>query len=409
MDNSLVEFYDSLGSADPIELSRSILMANYADPSVCFVRGEGAWLYDTSGKAYLDFLSGIAVTSLGHCNPRVMEAIASQAGRLLHVSNLFANEVGPKVAALVDRLIRDGNLDKGQGRVFFANSGAEANEAAIKLVRKYGGADGRYHIVATDGSFHGRTMGALSATGQPGKQKPFEPLVPGFTHVPWNDIDLLEKAVGDQTVAVMIETIQGEGGVNDPAEGYLAEVRRLCDDRGVLLVVDEVQTGFGRTGRWFAFQEHGILPDVVTVAKALGSGMPIGACWARAEVAAAFSSGDHGTTFGGQPLAASAALATLREMIEIDAPQRAQTIGAQIERTLSGVKGIEDISGRGILIGLQLSGPVAKKVAAKVFSEGLIVNPIGDRVIRLAPPFVVSPDEVAHACDLIAQALGELK
>lgn len=407
MDQSLVDFYNSLESIDPLALSESVLMRNYGKPSLCLVRGSGAWVYDSNGDAYLDFLSGIAVTSLGHANPRVAAAVSAQAEKLLHVSNLFANEVGPKVAAMLNHLILLGSPEGVSGRVFFANSGAEVNEAAIKLARKYGLETGRHHIITALGSFHGRTMGSLSATGQRSKQAPFEPLLPGFTHITWDDVTAIEDAVTAQTVAVMLEPIQGEGGVIDPSPGYLPAVRELCDRRGLLLIMDEVQTGLGRTGAWFGFQHHGIVPDVVTMAKALGSGMPIGACWAKDEVAAAFTAGDHGSTFGGQPLAASAALATIREMIEIDAPARASKLGVLFDKLLEGNREVTHMSGSGLLRGVHLERPIAKRVAELCQGKGLIVNPIGDHIIRLAPPIIVSTSQIDRACSLLAESIGE--
>ncbi|TAN24122.1 MAG: acetylornithine transaminase [Actinomycetota bacterium] len=390
-------------------MSASALMQNYGKQSVCLVRGNGAWVYDSDGNAYLDFLSGIAVASLGHAHPKIAAAVASQAEKLIHVSNIFANEVGPKVAAMLDRLILMGSPEEPSGKVFFANSGAEVNEAAIKLARKFGMETGRYHIITAMGSFHGRTMGALSATGQRSKQAPFEPLLPGFTHVAWNDASAIEAAITDQTIAVMLEPIQGEGGVVDPAPGYLEDVRKLCNRRGLLFIMDEVQTGLGRTGAWFGFQHHSILPDIVTIAKALGSGMPIGACWARENVAGAFTAGDHGSTFGGQPLAASAALATIREMIEIDAPNRAQELGVRIDKNFEGNPEILRVSGSGLLRGLNLARPVAKQVAEISLGKGLIVNPIGESIIRLAPPLIVSSAQIDRACDLICESLGDLQ
>lgn len=407
MDHSLVDFYDSLENIDPLILSESVLMRNYGKPSLCLVRGNGAWVYDTDGNAYLDFLSGIAVTSLGHSNPRVAAAVSAQSEKLLHVSNIFANEIGPKVAAMLNHLILLGSTGDVNGRIFFASSGTEVNEAAIKLARKFGLEGGRHHIITAAGSFHGRTMGSLSATGQRSKQAPFEPLLPGFTHVEWNDIAAMESAISDQTVAVMLEPIQGEGGVIDPAPGYLEAARELCNQRGLLLIMDEVQTGLGRTGAWFGFQHHAILPDIVTMAKSLGSGVPIGACWAREDVAAAFSAGDHGATFGGQPLAASAALATIREMIEIDAPNRASELGDRIDKNFKGNTEIRHISGSGLLRGVNLVRPVAKKIAETAQQKGLIINPIGDNIIRLAPPLVVSSSQIDRACDLITESIGE--
>ncbi|MCB1016626.1 MAG: aminotransferase class III-fold pyridoxal phosphate-dependent enzyme, partial [Acidimicrobiales bacterium] len=277
-------------------------MATYPPPSVTFVRGEGARLWDDQGNAYLDFLGGLAVTSLGHAHPAVADALCEQARTLLHVSNLFATLPGPEVAATLDRLLGGG------GKVFFSNSGAEANEAALKLARKWGG-HGRHTVISAYGSFHGRTLATLHATGQPEKHEAFQPLPEGFRHVPWGDVDELERAVDPSVAAVLLEPVQGEGGVNVAPPGYLAAVRSLCDERGLLLIIDEVQTGLGRTGRWFGHQHFDVTPDVVTLAKALGNGVPIGACWARADVAAAFAPGDHATTYGGQPLATSAARA----------------------------------------------------------------------------------------------------
>lgn len=407
MDQSLADFCASLEKRDPLELSESILMNNYGKASMCLVRGEGARVYDSNGKAYLDFLSGIAVTFLGHAHPRVAQAVADQAQKLLHVSNIFANEVGPKVAAILDHLIRLGGQAEAGGRVFFANSGAEVNEAAIKLARRFGHGDGRFQIITALNSFHGRTMGSLSATGQRSKQIPFEPLLPGFTHVEWDSVSAIEGAITDDTVAVMLEPIQGEGGVVDPSPGYLQDVRTLCDDRGLLLIMDEVQTGLGRTGAWFGFQRHGILPDIVTVAKALGSGVPIGGCWAKDEVASAFVPGDHGSTFGGQPLAASAALATLLELIEMDAPQHAAKLGEIFDKNLADVPGVGSLSGSGLLRGIQLLEPIAKRVSQKCQEKGLIVNAIGDRTIRLAPPLVVAESEIDTACHMLIESIKE--
>ncbi len=404
---SLVDFCTYLENADPLVLSETSLMKNYGTQALCLIKGSGALVYDTAGNSYLDFLSGISVVSLGHAHPKVASAVAAQAEKLVHVSNIFANEVGPKVAAILNRLILMGTEGIPDGRVFFANSGAEVNEAAIKLARKYGLNVGRWHIITAVGSFHGRTMGALSATGQRSKQIAFEPLLPGFSHVDWDDVDAIDSAVTDHTVAVMLEPIQGEGGVIDPSPHYLAAVRELCDRRGLLLIIDEVQTGLGRTGAWFGFQRYGILPDVVTMAKALGSGMPIGACWAREGVAAAFSAGDHGSTFGGQPLAASAAWATLREMIAIDAPGRALELGKLFDKKLGGRVGIDRISGTGLLRGVQITNPVAKRIAEICQNKGLIVNAIGDNTIRLAPPIIVSAAQIDQACGILNEAIGE--
>src|SRR3954451_16832558 len=300
-------------------------MQTYGRLPVAFVRGEGVRLWDSEGREYLDFLGGLAVTALGHAHPVVAEALADQARTLLHVSNLYFNEWQPQVAARLDA------LHGGGGKVFFSNSGAEANECAIKLARRHGQANGgpdRFHVLSAWGSFHGRTLTTLAATGQPQKQETFQPLPVGFRQVVFADLDALAVAMDERVCAVMLEPVQGEGGVQPSRPGYLEAVRALCDEREALLIMDEVQTGLGRTGEWFGFQHpchngSAVQPDVVTMAKALGNGVPIGACWARVEVASAFRPGDHATTFGGQPLAARAALATLGVMHDLDVPQRA--------------------------------------------------------------------------------------
>ena len=283
----------------PAGLDHCPFMPTYGAPSVRMVRGEGCRLWDEDGNEYLDFLAGIAVVGVGHANPEIAEAIAEQARTLVHVSNLYGSVPGTEVAITLDRLLGGG------GQIFFTNSGAEAIECAIKLARKWGG-PGRYGVVSAYGSFHGRTLGALHATGQPAKWEGFQPLPEGFRHVAWNDLEALEAAIDPSIAAILLEPIQGEGGVNPATAQYFEGVRRLCDERGLLMIIDEIQTGLGRTGEWFGFQHFGVEPDVVTMAKALGNGMPIGACWAKKDIAAVFQPGDHGTTYGGQPLAASA-------------------------------------------------------------------------------------------------------
>ncbi len=385
------------------------LMGNYPAQPVTFVRGEGSRLWDVDGKAYLDFLGGLAVTSLGHAHPVVADAIAAQARTLLHVCNLFGTTVGPEVAETLDRLVAGGVARPGgepYGRVFFANSGAEANECAIKLARKWGG-PGRYAVVSTYGSFHGRTLAALAATGQPTKHEPFQPMPEGFRHVALGDIDAMDAAVDPKVVAaVLVEPIQGEGGVNVPPPGWLADVRRLCDERDVLLMLDEVQTGLGRTGEWFAFQHEGVRPDVVTLAKALGNGMPIGACWARADVASAFVPGDHGTTFGGQPLAAAAARATLAVMEAEDVPGRAARAGARLAAGLAGLPGVSSVRGRGLLLAAELAVRPSKDVAAAALDRGLVVNAVTPTAIRVAPSLLVTDDEIDEALAVLGAVLS---
>lgn len=379
------------------------IMATYAPAPVTFVRGEGSWLWDDAGRGYLDFLCGIAVTSLGHAHPVLAEAVAAQARTLWHVSNLFATEPQQELATTLDRLLGGG------GKVFFANSGAEANECAIKLARKVGGR-GRHVVVSAYGSFHGRTLATLHATGQPAKHEAFQPLPEGFRHVAWDDARALEAALDPSVAAVLLESVQGEGGVNPASPGYLAEVRRLCDERGVLLMLDEVQTGLGRTGRWWGFEHAGIRPDVVSVAKALGNGMPIGACWARAEVAAAFVPGDHGTTFGGQPLAAAAARATLAVMEAEDVPARAAAAGQRLATAVAGVPGVVGVRGKGLLLAAELSVPVpAASVARAALDAGLVVNAVTPSALRLCPPLLVSDAEIDEGVARLASALGSVR
>jgi predicted acetylornithine/succinylornithine family transaminase len=400
---------DTTGTTDsaPHPIDRSALMHNYAEPPVTFVRGEGSTLFDDSGKAYLDFLSGLAVTSLGHAHPVVAEAIAEQAHTLSHVSNLFGNTVGPEVAVTLDRLIGGGSRRAG-GQVFFANSGAEANECAIKLARRWAGPD-RFAVVSTWGAFHGRTLATLSATGQPEKQAPFLPLPDGFDHVPFDDLEAMAAACDPSRVAaVLVEPIMGEAGVVVSSSDYLVGLRQLCTDRNILLVVDEVQTGLGRTGRWFGFQHLGVEPDIVTMAKALGNGMPVGACWARAEVAAAFVPGDHGSTFGGQPLAMSAARATLAVMEEEDAPARARRSGARLRAGLERLPGVASVRGEGLLLAAVLTEEVAVSACRESLEAGLVVNAPCPDVLRFAPSLLVSEAEIDRALDTVGGVLGRL-
>ena len=382
-------------------------MHNYAEPPVTFVRGEGSTLFDDAGQAYLDFLSGLAVTSLGHAHPVVAEAIAEQAHTLSHVSNLFGNTVGPEVAVTLDRLIGGGSQRAG-GQVFFANSGAEANECAIKLARRWAG-PGRFAVVSTWDAFHGRTLATLSATGQPEKQAPFLPLPDGFDHVPFDDLAAMAAACDPSRVAaVLVEPIMGEAGVVVPSSDYLVGLRQLCTDRNILLVVDEVQTGLARTGRWFGFQHLGVEPDIVTLAKALGNGMPVGACWARAEVAAAFVPGDHGSTFGGQPLAMSAARATLAVMEQEDAPARARRSGQRLRTGLEQLPGVASVRGEGLLLAAVLTDEIAVSACRESLEAGLVVNAPRPDVLRFAPSLLVSDAEIDRALSTVGDVLGRL-
>ena len=381
-------------------MTSSVLMPTYAPPTVTFIRGEGTVLWDDGGKRYLDFLSGLAVTSLGHAHPLVADALSAQARTLWHVSNLFGNALAPEVAATLDRLLGGG------GRVFFANSGAEANECALKLARKWGGR-GRYVVVSAYGSFHGRTLATLHATGQPQKHEAFQPLPEGFRHAAWDDIEDLARMIDPSVVGVLLEPVQGEGGVRAPSPEYLAAVRRLCDERGMLMIMDEVQTGLGRTGRWFGFEHFGVRPDVVTLAKALGNGMPIGACWARADVADAFAPGDHATTFGGQPLATSAARAVLAVMEEENVPALAAAAGARLRSALEATPGISGVRGLGLLLAAELEEGEAKRAQARLLEVGLVVNAVTDTALRLAPSLLVTDAEIDEAVAMIATVLAE--
>ena len=394
---------EAVGAA--AELRHCPIMPTYGPPAVQFVRGDGAELWDRDGRRYLDLLSGLAVTSLGHAHPAVAEALAAQATRLLHVSNLFATEHNAHVALTLDRLITGAAEPVGQ--VFFANSGAEANECALKLARRFGGR-GRHVVVSAYESFHGRTLATLHATGQPGKWEVFQPLPEGFRHVPWNDLEELERALDDTVAAVLLEPVQGEGGVNPASPEYFAGIRRLCDERGILFMVDEVQTGLGRTGEWFGFQHFGVVPDVVTLAKALGNGVPIGACWARRDVAAAFQPGDHATTYGGQPLAAAAARAVLDVMQDMDAPAVARQRGSALTDALQAIAQVRTVRGLGLLLAAELDeGIDARAVAAACLERGLVLNGVTSTALRLAPPFVLTDDQIAEACSILAGVLEE--
>ena len=394
-------------TAEIIALSQQYLMPVYQPLPVAFVRGQGCRLWDADGHEYLDFVAGVAVVGVGHCHPRVVEAIAQQAARLMHTSNLYY--IGPQ-AQLAERLAQLSFAD----RCFFANSGAEANEAAIKLARKWAGQnlpDDCRDIVTAQQSFHGRTLVTVTATGQEKYRKPFHPLSPGFKYAPFNDPDALAEAVDDRTCAVMLEPIQGEGGVNVPADDYFPAVRQLCDERGILLMMDEVQTGLGRTGRWFGYQHWNIEPDVMTLAKSLGGGFPIGACLAREEVAGAFAPSDHASTFGGNHLACAAALAAL-EVIETEdlagnAAQMGELLRQMIAAQLADSPAFDHIRGKGLMLAVQLTEDVsAKQVQQRCLASGLIVNALGEHLIRLAPPLVVTQYECEQAVSILREAIG---
>ena len=376
------------------------IIGTYRRWPIEIVSGSGCVVYDSNGTGYLDLVAGLAVASVGHCHPRVVAAISEQAGKLIHVSNLYATgpqqELATKLASLT-----------GGMQSFFCNSGAEAVEAAIKLARKHAG-PGKHRIVAAEGGFHGRTFGALSATGQPGKKEAFEPVVPGFSHVAFGDIDALEGAVTPDCAAVLLEPIQGEAGVVVPPPNYLGEVRALCDERGVLLILDEVQTGVGRTGNWFAFQRSGITPDVMCLAKGLAAGLPIGACLAIEDVAASFVPGDHASTFGGGPVQCATALAVLEVIEDERLLERAAAIGDGIKSRLGDIGSVCEVRGHGLLIGARLETDVARDVVEAALERGVLVNDPAPDVIRLCPPLVISEEEAIRGTEVVAEAIAEV-
>ena len=377
------------------------IMSTYKRWPVTFTSGSGSRLFDSNGREYLDFIAGLAVASTGHAHPRVAEAIADQAKRLIHVSNLYSTEPQSRLADKLADLT-------GGFRSFFANSGAEAIECALKLARRWAGT-GRHRVVAAQGSFHGRTLGALTVTGQPAKQEPFRPLLAGVSHVAYDDPAALEDALDDDVCAVLLEPIQGEAGVIVPSDDYLVMARKLCDEAGALLILDEVQTGLGRTGRWFAHEHIGVKPDVMCLAKGLASGLPIGVCLARPEVASAFQPGDHATTFGGGPVQCAAALAVLRVIEDEDLVGAAHR---RCEQLRAGMRDLfasrAEVRGRGLLIGAQLESPLAHELTAAALDRGLLVNNATADVLRVAPPLVVSEEEVDEGLSLLKEAFEEV-
>lgn len=385
-----------------------VLAQTYKRLPVTFVRGEGCRLWDSEGRAYTDFVAGLAVCNLGHAHPRIAEALCGQAGVLWHVSNLYYTE--PQVT-LAELLVEKSFAD----RVFFCNSGAEANEAAIKLARKYfheKGETGRHRIVAMAQSFHGRTMATLSATGQEKIRNGYNPVLEGFDFVPFNDAAALKTAVDDGTCGVLLEPIQGEGGIRCPDEGYLKEVRRICDAAGAVLIFDEIQTGMGRTGTLFAHEQFGVKPDIMTLAKGLGNGLPIGAMLATESVAAAFGPGSHATTFGGTPLATSAAIEVLKVMDEQDILSHCRTVGAHFRARLDWLKkrygAIQEVRGRGLMLGLALDVP-GTPILMECMSKGFVINCIQDTVLRFVPPLTISVADVDALVDCLDGIFERMK
>mgnify|MGYP001765254795 CR=1 FL=1 len=384
----------------PKELFSRYVMPSYA-PGLTLVRGAGVSVWDDAGKEYLDFMAGIAVCNTGHCHPAVVEAIRKQAGVLMHCSNLFYNELQPRLAKKISEI----GLG---GKVFFCNSGAEANEALFKLARKWGSAAGKYEIVTMKNSFHGRTLATMTATGQTKYQKGFEPLMPGFVYAEFNNLDSVKAAITPATVAVLCEAVQGEGGIVPATPEFMAGLRALCDEKKILLFFDEVQTGIGRTGQWFGFQNYGIRPDGFSMAKALAGGFPIGAAAVAPALSDVFQPGNHASTFGGNPLACAAALATLETIEKESLLENAVKMGALFTDGLRKLAAkhacIASVRGIGLMIGAVLNVP-AKPIEAKLRENGLLCIATGDHVLRFVPPLVVSAAQIQQALDILDHSL----
>ncbi len=384
-----------------IELTEKYVLQTYSRFPVSFIKGEGAILYGEDGKEYIDFCSGIAVTNLGHCNPLLVEALKEIAQTLWHVSNLYYIPWQAKLAELIVK-------NSFSGKVFFCNSGAEANEGAIKFARLWGKKykRGAYKIITATGSFHGRTLATLTATGQDKVKRGFEPLPEGFVHVPYNDIKVISKAIDKETAAIMLEPIQGEGGVIIPEVNYIREVKRICEEENILLILDEVQTGIARTGKLFAYMHFDITPDIMTLAKGLGNGVPIGAIVVSEKVVDAIEPGVHASTFGGNPIATRVALEVLRIVIENELWDRTNELGNLI---LEELKEIEDrvveVRGKGLLIGIELRNKSSKEVAMDCLKKGLLVVPAGEKVVRLLPPLTIEKDLLIKGLSILKESI----
>jgi acetylornithine/N-succinyldiaminopimelate aminotransferase len=387
-----------------IALDKKYVMNTYARLPVVFVKGSGAKLWDADGKEYLDFVGGIGVAAVGHAHPYVAEAVCEQAGRLLHTSNLFYTE---QQAVLAERLVEMTI----PGKVFFANSGAEANEAAIKLARKYARDSdlGSYVIVTAEDSFHGRTMATLAATGQPEKHESFKPMPEGFIHAKFNSLEALEDAATAGLAAIMLEVVQGEGGVNVADYAYVEKAREICDASGALLIIDEVQSGLGRTGKMYAYEHYDLDPDIVTIAKGLGGGVPIGAVIASKKVNEVFEPGDHGTTFGGSPLAAAAALATLQAIEDEAMVDNAATIGSYLINSLNALRVrvdcVDDVRGLGLMAALELTVPHAGDIVLDCLKRGVVINKTSDTTLRFLPPLIITREDVDAMLEVLSASL----
>jgi acetylornithine/N-succinyldiaminopimelate aminotransferase len=380
------------------------LFQNYGRQPLVLDRGEGTRVWDVDGKEYLDFVGGLAVNVLGHAHPVVAKAVADQAGTLIHTSNLYYTKPMIELAKL---LVENSCLD----RVFFCNSGTEAIEAAIKLARRWGHdtKNGAYEIISMLDGFHGRSTGALAATGTARYREPFAPLAPGFTHVPWDDLEAVKAATTANTVAVLLEPIQGEAGVNMPSPGYLRGIREWCDEKGLLLILDEIQTGNGRTGTLWAYEQEGVEPDIMAIAKGLAGGVPIGAILAKEEIAAHLVKGDHGTTFGANPLATATGLATMRHIIDNGLPAQASRASDRLTNRLRSMEDrlevVNEVRGRGLLLAVGLNRDCSTEVLDACRQRGLLVNNPRPNTIRLMPPLNVSDDEIDRACDILEEAI----
>lgn len=387
-------------------MATEYIINTYGDRNLAFVKGEGPYLWDADGKQYLDFLGGLAVNGLGHCHPNVTAAIREQAGKLLHTSNLYY--IQPQ-AELAKMLVENSDMEQ----VFFCNSGAEANEAAIKLARKFTKDSGRpdaYEIITMENSFHGRTMATITATAQTKYHIGFEPMLEGFTYVPFDDLPATEAAINEKTCAILVEPIQSEGGVNIPSDDYLQGLRALCDEHKLLLIFDEVQTAMGRLGTFFGYQSYGVVPDVITMAKALGSGVPIGAMLAKREVAASFVPGTHAATFGGNPLVTAAARATVQTILDENLAVNAVKMGNYLAGGLMELKGqypVKEVRGKGLLRGLVMEVD-AKPLAAKCIENGLITICTNDYVLRFLPPLNINTAHVEEAVNIVEKSMGEV-
>ena len=376
---------------------KKALQDNYGVPSISLVKGKGSEVYDVEGKKYLDLLGGIATNVLGHAHPAIVKAVSKQVGTLGHVSNFYAH---PNVIELAQKLASMTG-DK-SARVFFAQSGAEANEAAMKLSRR----TGKYRIVAAQGAFHGRTMGALSMTGQPSKREPFLPLIKGIKHVPYGDIKAMRRAISSKTAMVILEPIMGEAGVIVPPADYLAQVRELCTQKGALLVIDAVQTGMGRTGDWFGYEYSGITPDVITLAKGLGGGLPLGAMIALGDAARLFVAGDHGSTFGGNPITTAAALAVIKVIEKDKIMIKVRKDQDFIMHKIALIEGVSEVRGAGLLIGIQLDKPIASKITLLMREQGVLVNAANDSTIRIAPALNISRIQLTKFCTIFEKVMA---